>query len=89
MYNADANQLLPSRVELTPTMFGFNMRLGLGCSRLTLLWAASLRDPLKFPDLIHSQKRDGRGLRSWTMRWDFWGHSPEATHQVPISFPCF
>jgi catalase len=41
-----------------------------------------IRDPLKFPDLIHSQKRDGRGLRSWTMRWDFWGHSPEATHQV-------
>lgn len=65
------------------------MSLGLDWFSLTLLWAASLRDPLKFPDLIHSQKRDGRGLRSWTMRWDFWGHSPEATHQVTISFLYF
>jgi len=44
-----------------------------------------INDPLKFPDFIHSQKRDPRThARSAEMQWDFWAHSPEATHQVTI-----
>lgn len=46
-----------------------------------------IRDPYKFPDFIHSQKRDPRtNLRSHTAQWDFWSHSPEATHQITIMF---
>jgi catalase len=46
-----------------------------------------VRDPLKFSDFIHSQKRDpGTGLRSPTMQWDFWSRSPESLHQVTILF---
>jgi catalase len=42
-----------------------------------------LKDPLKFPDFIHSQKRDPfTGRQEPDNVWDFWGHSPEATHQV-------
>ncbi|MDO4792401.1 MAG: catalase [Buchananella hordeovulneris] len=42
-----------------------------------------LRDPMKFPDFIHSQKRlPDSGLRDANMQWDFWTHSPEAAHQV-------
>ena len=44
-----------------------------------------VRDPYKFMDFIHSQKRDPRSnLRSNTMQWDFWSHSPEALHQITI-----
>ncbi|MDR3339443.1 MAG: catalase [Candidatus Symbiothrix sp.] len=44
-----------------------------------------IRDPLKFPDFIHTQKRDPQtNLRSNTMMWDFWGSSPETLHQVMI-----
>ncbi len=44
-----------------------------------------VRDPYKFMDFIHSQKRDPRtNLRDATMQWDFWSHSPEALHQVTI-----
>ncbi len=44
-----------------------------------------VRDPYKFMDFIHSQKRDPRSnLRSGTMQWDFWSHSPESLHQVTI-----
>lgn len=44
-----------------------------------------IRDPYKFMDFIHSQKRDPRSnLRSATMQWDFWSHSPESLHQVTI-----
>jgi len=46
-----------------------------------------LRDPLKFPDFIHTQKRDPRtNLRSATAAWDFWSLSPESLHQVTILF---
>ncbi|HCJ28333.1 MAG TPA: catalase [Pseudomonas sp.] len=46
-----------------------------------------LRDPLKFPDFIHTQKRDPwTNLKSPQMMWDFWSHSPEALHQVTILF---
>jgi catalase len=46
-----------------------------------------VRDPYKFPDFIHTQKRDPRtNLRSNTMQWDFWSLSPESMHQVTILF---
>jgi catalase len=46
-----------------------------------------VRDPLKFSDFIHSQKRDpATGLRDNTMQWDFWSLSPESLHQVTILF---
>ncbi|OYW93279.1 MAG: catalase HPII, partial [Pseudomonadales bacterium 32-61-5] len=42
-----------------------------------------VRDPMKFPDFIHSQKRTpDSGLRSANMQWDFWTLSPESAHQV-------
>ncbi|MGL5681540.1 MAG: catalase [Marinifilaceae bacterium] len=44
-----------------------------------------VRDPLKFPDFIHTQKRDPRNnMRSNTAMWDFWSLSPETLHQVMI-----
>lgn len=44
-----------------------------------------IRDPLKFPDFIHTQKRHPRtNLRSTTAMWDFWSLSPESLHQVTI-----
>lgn len=46
-----------------------------------------IRDPLKFSDFIHSQKRDPRtGMRDNTMQWDFWSLSPESLHQVTWLF---
>lgn len=42
-----------------------------------------VRDPSKFQDFIHSQKRlPESSLRSHNMMWDFWSLSPEAIHQV-------
>lgn len=44
-----------------------------------------IRDPYKFPDFIHTQKRHPRtNLRSNTAAWDFWSLSPESLHQVTI-----
>ncbi len=46
-----------------------------------------VRDPLKFPHFIHSQKRRAEnGLRDHDMQWDFWTLSPETAHQVTILF---
>ncbi|MDH3328824.1 MAG: catalase, partial [Desulfobulbaceae bacterium] len=46
-----------------------------------------VRDPLKFPDFIHTQKRHPQSnLRSTTAMWDFWSLSPESLHQVTILF---
>jgi catalase len=46
-----------------------------------------VRDPLKFPDFIRTQKRHPRtNLRSPTAMWDFWSLSPESLHQVTILF---
>ncbi|MDP2107409.1 MAG: catalase, partial [Desulfobulbaceae bacterium] len=46
-----------------------------------------VRDPLKFPDFIHTQKRHPRtNMRSATAMWDFWSLSPESLHQVTILF---
>ncbi|MBT1001197.1 catalase [Paenarthrobacter sp. DKR-5] len=42
-----------------------------------------IRDGIKFPDFIHSQKRlPGSNLRDADMQWDFWTLSPESAHQV-------
>ncbi|MFI1525413.1 catalase [Streptomyces griseus] len=42
-----------------------------------------IKDPIKFPDFIHSQKRDPfTGKQEPDNVWDFWAHAPEATHQV-------
>ena len=44
-----------------------------------------VRDPLKFPDFIHTQKRHPRtNMRSPMAMWDFWSLSPESLHQVTI-----
>lgn len=46
-----------------------------------------VRDPLKFPDFIRTQKRHpSTNLRSPTAMWDFWSLSPESLHQVTILF---
>jgi catalase len=46
-----------------------------------------IRDPIKFPDFIHSQKRNPQtNLPDPNMAWDFWSYSPESTHQVTILF---
>ncbi|KAJ2159065.1 catalase A [Coemansia sp. RSA 552] len=44
-----------------------------------------VRDPLKFPDFIHTQKRDPRThLKNPDMQWDFFSSVPESLHQVMI-----
>ncbi|GAB6850882.1 catalase [Paraburkholderia kururiensis] len=44
-----------------------------------------IRDPLKFPDFIHTQKRDPyTNLRNNVAAWDFWSRHPESLHQVTI-----
>jgi catalase len=44
-----------------------------------------IRDPLKFPDFIRTQKRHpATNLRSATAMWDYWSLSPESLHQVTI-----
>jgi catalase len=44
-----------------------------------------VRDPLKFPDFVHTQKRHPRtNLHSSTAMWDFWSVSPESLHQITI-----
>jgi catalase len=46
-----------------------------------------IRDPMKFPDFIRTQKRHPRSnLRSNTAMWDYWSLSPESLHQVTILF---
>ena len=46
-----------------------------------------IRDPIKFPDFIRTQKRHPRtNLRSPTAMWDYWSLSPESLHQVAILF---
>lgn len=46
-----------------------------------------IKDPLKFPDFIHSQKRHpATGLRDATMQWDYWSLSPESLHQITWLF---
>lgn len=58
----------------------------------------AIRDAIKFPDLVHSQKPDPFSNRQEPDNvWDFFAHSPEATHQftwvfgdrgIPASYRC-
>lgn len=42
-----------------------------------------IKDPKKFSDFIHTQKRDPyTNCKSATNVWDFWSHNPESLHQV-------
>jgi catalase len=46
-----------------------------------------IRDPLKFPDFIHTQKRNpATNLPDPNMFWDFLSLTPESLHQVTILF---
>jgi len=46
-----------------------------------------IKDPIKFPDFIHTQKRcPHTNLKSPTMMWDFWSKAPESLHQVTMLF---
>jgi catalase len=46
-----------------------------------------IRDAMKFPDFIHTQKRDPQtNCKNDTMQWDFWSQVPESLHQVTILF---
>ena len=46
-----------------------------------------IKDPIKFPDFVHTQKRDPQtNLKSSTMKWDFWSKAPESLHQVTMLF---
>ena len=46
-----------------------------------------LRDPGKFPDFIHTQKRNpATNCKDPEAVWDFWALNPQAMHQVTILF---
>jgi catalase len=46
-----------------------------------------IRDPLKFPDFIHTQKRNpSTNTKDPDMFWDFLSLTPESIHQVTILF---
>ncbi len=44
-----------------------------------------IKDPKKFPDFIHTQKRHPKtNCKDATMVWDYWSLNPESLHQVLI-----
>lgn len=46
-----------------------------------------IRDAIKFPDFIHTQKRHPvTNCKDADMVWDFWSQTPESCHQVTILF---
>jgi catalase len=46
-----------------------------------------IRDAIKFPDFIHTQKRDPQtNAKRDFAQWDFWSQVPEALHQVTVLF---
>ncbi len=46
-----------------------------------------IRDPLKFPDFIHTQKRNPEtNCKDANMFWDFLSLTPESVHQVTVLF---
>jgi len=46
-----------------------------------------INDPIKFPDFVHTQKRDPHtNLKSAAMMFDFWSRAPESLHQVTMLF---
>ena len=46
-----------------------------------------IRDAIKFPDFIHTQKRDPQtNTKNDVMQWDFWSQVPESLHQITVLF---
>ena len=46
-----------------------------------------IRDPFKFPDMVHTHKRNPQSnLKDPSAFWDFFSHSPESTHMVTVLF---
>lgn len=46
-----------------------------------------IRDPMKFPDFIHTQKKNPQtNCGNDIAKWDYWSLSPEALHQMTILF---
>ncbi len=46
-----------------------------------------IRDPFKFPDMVHTHKRNPQSnLKDPEVFWDFFSHSPESTHMVTVLF---
>jgi len=46
-----------------------------------------VRDPYKFANFIHTQKRlPAKNVRDNDVQWDFWSQCPESLHQVTILF---
>jgi len=46
-----------------------------------------IRDPFKFPDMVHTHKRNPQSnLKDASAFWDFFSLSPESTHMVTILF---
>jgi catalase len=46
-----------------------------------------IRDPFKFPDMVHTHKRNPRSnLKDHDAFWDFFSRSPESTHMVTVLF---
>jgi catalase len=46
-----------------------------------------IRDPMKFPDFVHTQKKHPQtNLRNADMVWDFLSLHPESSHQVTVLF---
>jgi catalase len=46
-----------------------------------------IRDPFKFPDMVHTHKRNPQtNLKDANAFWDFFSRSPESTHMVTILF---
>ncbi len=46
-----------------------------------------IRDAIKFPDFIHTQKRNPQtNAKRDFAQWDFWSQVPESLHQVTILF---
>ena len=46
-----------------------------------------IKDPMKFPDFIHSQKRNPKNnLSDPNTVWDFWTFTPDSLHQITILF---
>ena len=47
-----------------------------------------IRDPLKFPDFIHTQKRNpATNCKDADMFWDFLSLTPESMHRSPCFSP--
>ena len=81
------------RAPPTPTATLAGSRSSSTPRRATTTWWATtrpvffIRDPLKFPDFIHTQKRHpATNLKDADMFWDFLSLTPESIHQVTILF---